>query len=178
MARSGPRELCEPRVAHGERRAALLVHAIPHAHDARSSPIAHRSPRAPVVGLPQAQRLNVRITLENLKAYYEKHDPENPRDDEKLKAMIEKAGGEDGGPGHHKLYKALRKKYGKGPKTVKRVVKESPKKSRKKVPCRLTRRPLPSPARAHRPLRRSLAAHPSTFVPSFSFVCLFSFAAS
>ena len=68
----------------------------------------------------EAAKANVRVTMEALVEYYKEVDPEpkKPRTPETLAAVIEKYGGEDGGPQHAKLVRKLTKKYGKGPKTV------------------------------------------------------------
>ena len=82
----------------------------------------------------EADRQNVRLTVENLRKFYAKHAPAagegegegeggaHGKSDEQLAAMIEKAGGAAGGPGHAKLAKALRKKYGKSPRLEKRLL--------------------------------------------------------
>ena len=65
----------------------------------------------------EAKKLNVKVTVEGLKAFYAEVDPTGVRSDEKLAAVITKAGGPAGGKGHYKLVKALKKKYGKAPAT-------------------------------------------------------------
>ena len=85
----------------------------------------------------EADRQNVRLTVENLRKFYAKHAPAGGgeggegggeegggahKSDEQLAAMIDKAGGAAGGPGHAKLAKALRKKYGKSPRLEKRLL--------------------------------------------------------
>jgi thioredoxin reductase (NADPH) len=68
----------------------------------------------------EADRNNVKLTQESLKEYYKKHDPS--KTDADIEKLIAKAGGENGGAGHAKLRKALKKKYGEAPKSTLRYV--------------------------------------------------------
>eukprot|EP00511_Aplanochytrium_stocchinoi_P004463 CAMPEP_0204837870 /NCGR_PEP_ID=MMETSP1346-20131115/29296_1 /ASSEMBLY_ACC=CAM_ASM_000771 /TAXON_ID=215587 /ORGANISM="Aplanochytrium stocchinoi, Strain GSBS06" /LENGTH=642 /DNA_ID=CAMNT_0051973593 /DNA_START=116 /DNA_END=2044 /DNA_ORIENTATION=- len=87
----------------------------------------------------QADKNNVRITIESLKSFYERHAPDKAID-ENLQKVMEKAGGEEGGPGHRKLANALQKKYGESPETVTRAPKtKSSKPNQDKKPQTKTR---------------------------------------
>mmetsp|Transcript_1699 Transcript_1699/g.2045 ORF Transcript_1699/g.2045 Transcript_1699/m.2045 type:complete len:647 (+) Transcript_1699:169-2109(+) len=77
----------------------------------------------------EAEKNNVRITAEALKEFYEKHAPEKATE-ENLAKVMEKAGGESGGPGHRKLAVALEKKYGEPPITEKRSTQKAETKQR------------------------------------------------
>eukprot|EP00912_Choanoflagellata_sp_UC4_P000477 UC4_evm2s296 len=67
----------------------------------------------------EAQKYNINITPEALKEFYAKHAPEKAEDEAKLISILEKAGksGAHTGVGHYKMHKALKEKYGEGPKT-------------------------------------------------------------
>mmetsp|Transcript_40323 Transcript_40323/g.95800 ORF Transcript_40323/g.95800 Transcript_40323/m.95800 type:complete len:686 (+) Transcript_40323:130-2187(+) len=72
----------------------------------------------------ESKEKNIEVTVDALKAFYQEQAPEKlmEMDDKKLEEIITKAG-KGGGPGHHALVKALKKKYnGKAPKTRPRTV--------------------------------------------------------
>mmetsp|Transcript_56674 Transcript_56674/g.133823 ORF Transcript_56674/g.133823 Transcript_56674/m.133823 type:complete len:734 (+) Transcript_56674:56-2257(+) len=75
----------------------------------------------------ESQMKNVEVTHEALKTFYSEHAPEKmmEMDDAKLQAILTKAG-PTGGPGHYALSNALKKKYGKAPKTIARSVPAAP----------------------------------------------------
>jgi len=83
----------------------------------------------------QAERNNVEITLENLKAFYAEHaseDGQPAKSDEDLKNIIDKAA-KGRGKGFRSLQKALKKKYnGAAPKLTPRVVVASSEAKKKK----------------------------------------------
>lgn len=77
----------------------------------------------------EAERNDVRLTKESLRAFYDEHDAK--KSDADIDKLLKKAGNPNGGPGHAKLRKALKSKYGVAPKSARRVVPE--KRSKKKV---------------------------------------------
>ena len=78
----------------------------------------------------EADRNNVKITKESLQAYYKKHDSSKTEED--IDKLLSKAGGESGGPGHAKLRKALKTKYGEAPKSTRRYIPNQKGSSKKK----------------------------------------------
>ena len=70
----------------------------------------------------EAEKYDVELTNETLKEYYTSLPDTDYKDDAaKLDAQITKVLSKcgDGGPGHYRVLKALKKKYGKAPETVK-----------------------------------------------------------
>jgi len=91
----------------------------------------------------ESQKYQIEITEDTLKEYYlgVKDCPHSESED-KAKAqankILEKTG--SGGPAHYKMVQRLKKKYGKGPKTVKRDnTKKAAKKSKKKKAGKATK---------------------------------------
>jgi len=78
----------------------------------------------------EAERNNVRITAEALLDFFKKHNPEKTAED--VTKILEKAGGTEGGAGHAKLKRALKKKYGEAPVSEKRATPSSGKKKKGK----------------------------------------------
>ena len=69
----------------------------------------------------------MKITKESLQA---KHDSSKTEED--IDKLLSKAGGESGGPGHAKLRKALKTKYGEAPKSTRRYIPNQKGSSKKK----------------------------------------------
>ena len=70
----------------------------------------------------EAEKYDVELTNETLREYYLQLPNTDYKDDEKkldaqVSKVLSKCG--SGGPGHYRVLKALKKKYGSGPKTVK-----------------------------------------------------------